>query len=226
VRHIDAKFIKTRFSNIYQACLACGIDMTCDLVPVAPAAHYTIGGVRTGLSGETNIKGLFACGEVACTGVHGANRLASNSLLECVVFARRAVDGARETPQTLHQTPAAGIGSAAFEVTASQEGLFRELKTQASRIMNRRVGIVRNRENLERALAELGKLTACLDKLSGYYRLKLKMILDVSAIITRFSLLREESRGVHIREDFPEEDPAWRKHIILKKGEETAAVPV
>jgi L-aspartate oxidase len=226
VRHLDPNFVKTRFSNIYYACLAYGIDMTGDLVPVAPAAHYTIGGVRTGLSGETNVKGLFACGEVACTGVHGANRLASNSLLECVVFARRAVDGARDTPRARYSVPADYTDSAVYRVSRSEEGLFRELKTQASRIMNRRVGIVRNRENLETALAELGKLTASLDKLSGYYRLKLKMILDVSAIITRFSLLREESRGVHIREDFPAEDPGWRKHIILSKGEEPAAIPV
>ena len=226
MRHLDPTYIKTRFSNIYQACLAYGIDMTGGLVPVAPAAHYTIGGVRTGLSGETNIKGLFACGEVACTGVHGANRLASNSLLECVVFAKRAVDGAIEMPQARYRVPVAEVDPALFRSSGSQEKLFRELKTEASRIMNRRVGIVRSRENLEGALAELADVASSLERLSGYYRLKLKMVLDVSAIITRFSLLREESRGVHIREDFPEEDPGWRKHIILKKGEEPAALPV
>jgi L-aspartate oxidase len=90
--------------------------------------------------------------------------------------------------------------------------------------MNRRVGIVRSREGLEEALTELADMTSSLERLSGYHRLKLKMVLDVSAII-RFSLW-EESRGVHIREDFPEEDPGWRKHIILKKGEEPAALPV
>ncbi len=226
LRHLDPAYIKNRFSNIYQACLAYGIDMTGALVPVAPAAHYTIGGVRTGLSGETNIKGLFACGEVACTGVHGANRLASNSLLECVVFAKRAVDGAIETPRARYRVPVAETDCSLFQSSGSQQKLFMEFKTEASRIMNRHVGIVRSRGNLEKALTELADMGSSLERLSGYYRLKLKMILDVSTVITRFSLLREESRGVHIREDFPGEDPGWRKHIILKKGEEPAVLPV
>jgi len=104
--------------------------------------------------------------------------------------------------------------------------LFRELRREASRIMNRHVGIVRSREGLEAALAELKTINDSLGKLSGYHRHKLRMILEVSSIITRFSLLREETRGVHIREDFPVEDPGWRKHIILKKGEEPAVLPV
>ena len=226
LRHLDPSYVKTRFANIHQACLAHGIDMTTSLVPVAPAAHYTIGGVRTGLSGETNIDGLFACGEVACTGVHGANRLASNSLLECVVFAKRAVDGANESSKSGNPVTGSGIDPDLLHISGSDEGLFKELRREASRIMNRHVGMVRNREGLEAALAELKTMTDSLDKLSGYYRLKLKMILEVSAIIARFSLLREETRGVHIREDFPGEDPGWRKHIILKKGEEPAVLPV
>ena len=226
LRHLDPKYIKTRFENIYQACLAHGIDMTESLVPVAPAAHYTIGGVKTGLSGQTNIGGLFACGEVACTGVHGANRLASNSLLECVVFAKRAVDGANESSAGGSPVAGSGIDPDLLHVAGHEAGKFREIKMEASRIMNRHVGMVRNREGLEAALTELKALTGSLGKLSGYYRHKLSMILEVSEIITRFSLLREESRGVHIREDYPEEDPGWRKHIILKKGEEPAVLPV
>jgi L-aspartate oxidase len=198
--------------------------MTKSLVPVAPAAHYTIGGVRTGLSGQTNIGGLFACGEVACTGVHGANRLASNSLLECVVFAKRAVDGANESSGSRSPVAGSGIDPDLLHITGSEVGLFRKLRREASRIMNRHVGMVRNREGLEAALTELKAMTD--SQLSGYYRHKLKMILEVSEIITRFSLLREETRGVHIREDYPEEDPGWRKHIILKKGEEPAVLPV
>ena len=226
LRHLDAQYIKTRFANIHQACLAFGIDMTESLVPVAPAAHYTIGGVRTGLSGETNLKGLFACGEVACTGVHGANRLASNSLLECVVFARRAVDGANVSSMNTQPIAATDFDASLLHISKPEEGIFRELKREASRIMNRNVGIVRSREGLESAIAGLEEMAGSLDKLSGYYGHKLKMILGVSAIIARFSLLREETRGVHIREDFPGEDPGWRKHIILKKGEEPAVLPV
>jgi L-aspartate oxidase len=128
--------------------------------------------------------------------------------------------------QDQYRVPVAEFDPALFQSSGSQKKLFRELKTDASRIMNRRVGIVRSREGLEEALTELADMTSSLERLSGYHRLKLKMVLDVSAIITRFSLLREESRGVHIREDFPEEDPGWRKHIILKKGEEPAALPV
>lgn len=226
LRHLDPGYIKTRFANIYEACLSYGVDMTESLVRVAPAAHYTIGGVRTGLRGETNIKGLFACGEVACTGVHGANRLASNSLLECVVFAKRAVDGANESSEPRPPVRGVDIDRSLFEAAGPHEKVFGECKSAASRIMNRHVGIVRSREGLEEAARELNNMSVFLDRLSGYSRLKLKMILEVSSIITRFSLLREESRGVHIREDFPDEDPGWRKHIVLKKGEEPAAIPV
>ena len=129
--------------------------MTESLVRVAPAAHYTIGGVRTGLRGETNIKGLFACGEVACTGVHGANRLASNSLLECVVFAKRAVDGANESSEPRPPVRGVDIDRSLFEAAGPHEKVFGECKSAASRIMNRHVGIVRSREGLEEAAREL-----------------------------------------------------------------------
>src|ERR1019366_9068000 len=97
LKHLDPALVRQRFSSIYSACLEHGLDLATDLIPVAPAAHYTIGGVRTDLDGRTNLEGLWACGEVAATGVHGANRLASKSLLECLVFARRAVEDAAQT---------------------------------------------------------------------------------------------------------------------------------
>jgi L-aspartate oxidase len=103
LQHLDPEFVKRRFANIYQACLAQGVDITRDPVPVALAAHYSIGGVRTDLDARTSLAGLWACGEVAATGVHGANRLASNSLLECIVFANRAVeDIVRSQPVDRH----------------------------------------------------------------------------------------------------------------------------
>lgn len=225
LRHMDPGFVTTRFSNIYDACLAAGIDITETPVRVAPAAHYTIGGVRTGLMGETNIAGLYACGEVACTGVHGANRLASNSLLECVVFAKRAVDGALRQSRSVtgpgaYSLPDFGIRSEA------QEKVYKELKAECARIMNRHVGIVRSKQGLLEAECELKRVSAFLDKLAGYYRFKLGMILEVSSMITDFSLMREESRGVHIRDDFPGEKPEWRKHIIIKEGREPETLPV
>ncbi len=226
MRHLDSSYLKSRFANIYEACLAAGVDMTRSLVPVAPAAHYMIGGVKTGLMGETNIKGLFACGEVASTGVHGANRLASNSLLECVVFGKRAVDGALDYDGGGFN-PSVHPGHMVTHNTSPGElKSFRELKSSATRIMNRSVGIVRSGEGLIEAGRELAAISPLLEKLSGYYKLKMEMILEVCGFITAFSLTREESRGVHIREDFPEEDPSWRKHIVLKKDGEPALVPV
>lgn len=220
MRRLDAGFLKSRFPNIYEACLGFGVDMTKDLVPVAPAAHYTIGGVKTGLKGETNVGGLFACGEVACTGVHGANRLASNSLLECIVFAKRAVDGAVAWMEEFSPASGAGIDLSDAEFVKAQQKLYAECKAACSRVMNRSVGIVRNEKGLTEAMKELERITRFLDKLSGYFKLKLRMVLDVSFLITRFSLIREESRGVHIRDDFSLEDPFWKKHIIIKRGEE------
>ena len=226
MRHLDSEFVKSRFPNIYELCLNYGIDITKNLIPVAPAAHYTIGGVRTGLLGQTNIKGLFACGEVACTGVHGANRLASNSLLECVVFAKRAVDGALESSGKESLRFNNKFDLTKFTISKAEENLFSEYKTACSRILNRFVGIVRDRDGLTEAEKELKTLYGYSARLSGYYGLKLNMILEVSSIITRFSLIREESRGAHIRQDYPDEEPRWRKHTVMKKGEEPETVPV
>jgi L-aspartate oxidase len=220
MRRLDSGFLRSRFPNIHEACLNFGVDITKDLVPVAPAAHYTIGGVKTGLSGETNVRGLLACGEVACTGVHGANRLASNSLLECIVFAKRAVDGALSWMQEYSSESGVSADLSDVEFVREQESLYNECRAACSRLMNRSVGIVRNEKSLADAMKELERMTNVVDKLSGFFKLKLDMVLDVSTLITRFSLLREESRGVHIREDFPLEDPAWKKHIIIKRGEE------
>ncbi|MCC6712739.1 MAG: L-aspartate oxidase [Candidatus Dadabacteria bacterium] len=226
MRHLDSAYLKSRFANIYEACLAAGVDMTGDPVRVAPAAHYMIGGVKTGLMGETSIKGLFACGEVASTGVHGANRLASNSLLECVVFGKRAVDGAVDYDGAGFDPSSRPSGPVAHNPAEAEKKVFGELKASAARIMNRSVGIVRSGEGLAAAGRDLDGITPLLEKLSGYYKLKMEMILEVCGFITAFSLMREESRGVHIREDFPEEDPSWRKHIVMRKGGEPGLVPV
>jgi len=230
LRHMESDYIRSRFSNIYDFCLKCGVDITRELVPVAPAAHYTMGGVKTGLYGETNIRSLFACGEVACTGVHGANRLASNSLLECVVFAKRAVDGAIETLRDDSDyslsSCESGVGDLCFEYSESQSELLLSCKKDVSQILNRYVGIVRNGEGVLKAIEEIERISKSLEEFSGYYRIKLKMVLDVSLLIARSSLIREESRGVHIREDYPGENKKWETHIVCKKGGETLFVGV
>ncbi len=220
LKQLDSDFIKKRFSNIYYACLNYGIDITRDFVPVSPAAHYTIGGVKTELMAQTSIKGLFACGEVAWTGVHGANRLASNSLLECIVFAKRAVDGAIESGGETHKPyePEEIVSDLTFSHTASQKELFFPIKSSISQLMTEYVGIVRNEDGLKKALYGLGKIRESIKELSGYYKLKLENMIEISSLIAKPALLREESRGAHIREDFPDEDPGWKAHIVWKKN--------
>ena len=222
LRHIESDYIINRFSNIYNFCIQNGVDATKDIIPVAPAAHYTIGGVRTGLYGETNIKGLFACGEVACTRVHGANRLASNSLLECVVFAKRAVDGALQILNDDTNSPdpsELNISELEFEYSESQSEALSEYKKIVSQVLNRDVGIVRTKEGVLSAINKIEEIAQSLEEFSGYYRLKLKMVIDVSLLIAKSALIREESRGVHIREDYPKEDKSWQNHIVIRKGE-------
>jgi len=228
LKHLDPDYVKKRFSNIYSACLKYGIDITKDLVPVSPAAHYTIGGVRTGLMAETNLKGLFACGEVACTGVHGANRLASNSLLECIVFAKRAVDGATESNGEINKPDDLGetVSDSVFSSPPSQKEPFLKLKNTISQLMTVHVGIVRNENGLKKALSDLERIVEAIDELSGYYKLKLQNMVEVSFLIAKSALLRKESRGTHIREDFPNEDPAWKVHIVWKRGSESIIIGV
>ncbi len=195
LRHLNPTLVRTRFANIYEACLHYGLDLTRDLIPVAPAAHYTIGGVRTDLWGETTVKNLFAIGEVSCTGVHGANRLASNSLLECLVFARRAVTAAVRLAPPLPKKRS----FVACEAPQSDPHSLEQIK----QIMTRYVGLVRDREGLERALRELSALPT--DQAL------------IARLITQSALVRTESRGVHIRSDFPHEDPKLQAHTIVQK---------
>jgi len=195
LRHLDPTLVRTRFANIYEACLHYGLDLTRDLIPVAPAAHYTIGGVRTDLWGETTLKNLFAIGEVSCTGVHGANRLASNSLLECLVFARRAVAAAVRLDPPLPKKRS----FVACEAPQSDPHSLEQIK----QIMTRYVGLVRDREGLERALRELSALQT--DQAL------------IARLIAQSALVRTESRGVHIRSDFPHEDPKLQAHTIVQK---------
>jgi L-aspartate oxidase len=195
LRHLDPTLVRTRFANIYEACLHYGLDLTRDLIPVAPAAHYTIGGVRTDLWGETTVKNLFAIGEVSCTGVHGANRLASNSLLECLVFARRAVAAAVRLAPPLPQKRS----FVSSEVPQNDSQSLEQIK----RIMTKYVGLVRDREGLEYALRELSALQT--DQAL------------IARLIAQSALVRTESRGVHIRSDFPHEDPKLQAHTIVQK---------
>ncbi|MFV0553167.1 MAG: L-aspartate oxidase [Mangrovibacterium sp.] len=224
LRHLDAEKIRNRFTNIYQKLQEFGYDMTKDLLPVAPAAHYMVGGVKTDLNGETNISGLFACGELASTGVMGANRLASNSLLECLVFGKRAgnLAGSRQRKE---------IDVRGLELVtnhAENEDAFLTFKNELAEIMSSNVGIVRDAEQLKAACEQIERIKTEIKKtdLHDYNFIKAWQIADVCALIAKAALLREESRGGHIREDFRKEHPDWKKHIVFEKNKDVQYTPL
>src|SRR5688572_14839690 len=213
--HLDTEFVRRRFPTITQACAAAGLDLARDPVPVSPAAHYIMGGVETDLDGRTSIPGLFAAGEVACTGVHGANRLASNSLLEGLVFGARAADAMKASPRTA-ALPASNVvdvatpGPAAGTVPSAYE---------ARDLMWRHVGVVRIRPSLERAVEQLRAWTAAAAARRGSgvqdpEIRRISSIVTAGFLIARAALRREESRGAHFRTDFPSRDDLhWKTRI-------------
>lgn len=212
--HLDGEFVRSRFPRVYTTCLQHGVDITAAPVPVHPAAHYSMGGVMTDLDGHTTLGGLYAAGEVACTGVHGANRLASNSLLEGVVFGRRAGRAMRIAEHALASV-AEVPGAVLFPETA--ESHIREIAWSDC-------GIVRSGDGLRRACDKLESLS--LAKLSKTTREKyeLRNLHTVALLIARCALAREESRGGHFRTDFPEARPEFQKHSFARKGEEVKFV--
>lgn len=223
LKHLDEETIKHRFSHIYEKLLDFRLDLTRDNIPVAPAAHYTVGGIKTDLNGQTSVKNLFAAGEVASTGVMGANRIASNSLLECLVFGKRA--GITAANVKLLNSP--DFHQKMFFLDSENENLFLEKKNRIAKIMNNYVGIVRNRKGLEYAIEELQKIRDEFEEFNVEYNLnKLKNSTGICLLIAKAALLREESRGGHIREDFMQEDSRFKIHFIQQKDKEIQVEPV
>jgi L-aspartate oxidase len=223
LKHLNAKYIKERFSAIYEEVLKMGIDITTDLIPISPAAHYMVGGIQTGLNAETNISGLWACGEVASTGVMGANRLASNSLLECLVFAKRAVDHA--TSYLKKEKIAIQAEPVVYDPSHIDE--FLAIKNEISDIMSNEACIVRNETGLTASVERLKEIhEKCKDYGNEYNFNKINNIANISFLIARSALMRKESRGGHVRSDYPETDPKMEYHIVQQRNAEPQFEPV
>ncbi|MDI6858441.1 MAG: L-aspartate oxidase [Dehalococcoidia bacterium] len=219
VTHLPPQKVSSRFPQIYRFCHERGLDITKEPIPVSPAAHYMMGGVRTNTWGETNLRGLYACGEVACTGVHGANRLASNSLLETVVFAKRAVERTlmAEAPAEPRNGEQLLPEETATLPTPEPGEPPRLDRSRLQALMWEDVGIVRCEESLRRARATLSAWAASLAPPADRPSHELANLLLAGRLVTEAALLREESRGAHYRTDFPEPRDCWRRHIVFRK---------
>jgi len=212
IRHKPYKFISERFPNIYAKALEFGIDMARDLIPVVPAAHYCCGGVKADTAGRTSLPGLYAIGETACTGLHGANRLASNSLLEALATARDVSHAILETPQKLPENAAIPDWHLGSAVPDDEAVMVAHNWLEIRTAMWDYVGIVRTDRRLARALRRIEMLR---HEIRAYYFdhlvtpdiLELRNLADVAWLIIRSAMQRKESRGLHYTLDYPERLP-------------------
>ncbi|MCG6143540.1 L-aspartate oxidase [Leptospira bandrabouensis] len=222
ITHRPANDIINHFPSIYERCKKLGIDITTDPIPVVPAAHYMCGGVATDLLGRTNIADLYACGETTCTGVHGGNRLASNSLLECLVFSHRIAGDIQSQGKLSYSAETDLIPDWNKEGTTNTEEwvLISHDLIEIKTIMSNYVGIVRSDMRLERALRRIKLIS---EEVKDYYNrttvslglLELRNLVKVAELIVRSALLRKESRGLHFSTDYPEDRTPSRQDTIL-----------
>jgi L-aspartate oxidase len=222
VTHLDAQFVLQRFPGIAAACKQFGIDITRDKIPVRPGAHYMIGGVTVDLQGRTTIPGLWAAGEVSSSGLHGANRLASNSLLEGLVYGAHAglaaSAAAQESPGDFRVYPLENPVAIPPAEPLDLEDILNSLKS----LMWRQCGVRRSGEGLRDALEDVDQwrryvLARQFDNMEGW---ELQNLLTLSRVMIQAALVREESRGVHLRTDFPQLNDAWNKHLWFERSEQ------
>jgi L-aspartate oxidase len=223
-RHLDCAFLQERFPTVYNGLKARGYDLCTQLIPISPASHYFIGGALTDTWGRTTIPGLYACGETASTGIHGANRLASNSLLEGLVFGDRTV---RELDRYLSVSDPAVRKVRLDLADEPREGndpaAVAEQRKAMAQLMTDLCGIVRTKAGLAKADAALEAIESSLVAPGlTVGELELINLLTVARHIIASAALREESRGVHLRSDFPERDDAhWSRHVLIRREPET-----
>jgi L-aspartate oxidase len=211
ISHKPESFIREHFPNIYQQCLKFDIDITKQPIPVVPAAHYTCGGVITNSYAQTDIENLYAVGEVACTGLHGANRMASNSLLECLVFAQRASDNIKQHLPQIYPAQDITPWDESKVSDSDEEVVVAHNWSELRHFMWDYVGIVRTDKRLDRAMSRVELLKKEIAEYYQYFRvtsdlLELRNLVIVAELIIRCAQQRKESRGLHYTLDYPEID--------------------
>jgi L-aspartate oxidase len=221
ITHRDPEFIKNHFPTIHQRLIELDIDMTKDWIPVVPAAHYTCGGVLVDLHGETDLAGLYAIGEVSSTGLHGANRMASNSLLECIVYGRSAAHHISQTVRSDAAHSAVDPWDASQVIDSDENVVIAHNWAEIRRFMWDYVGIVRTDKRLQRALNRAQLLAREIQDFYANYRItahliELRNLVVVAELIIRSALKREESRGLHFTLDHPD---------LSKHPDDTVLIP-
>lgn len=227
VRHIGAEAFAERFPYIDNQCRNFDIDPGSDLIPVHPAAHYMIGGVRVDADGQTNLSGLLACGEVACTGLHGANRLASNSLVEALVCGARCGEVAGRRSTSGETSMNAGHIDWTVERSNRTELDLTDICNSLRSMMWRNVGIVRDGQHLGESIEIIdfwGQYVLDKEFFSDHRGWEVQNMLTVAWLIAELALRRTETRGVHYRQDFPDTDPVWERHQIIRRTEHQLVV--
>ena len=210
-RHISKDKIKNEFPLIYQTCLDVGYDLSNQLIPVCPVAHFMIGGVKTSIEGKTNIEGLYAAGECACTGLHGANRLASNSLLEGIVYGKAISEYIKNKKLEIEKKMITS------KIGKDKKILDTKIKKELQKVLFENAGIIRNKEGLEKVIRFINKEDYSTIKLNAS-SIELANMLITAKILATKALERKESRGVHFRKDYPYQKETYKKHSQASSG--------